>query len=751
MPLHLTALQLTESLSFINKHPLPFLLVGVANHEIIAVNAAAAELFKKPDKVLVGSVLYDVTAMMDRQKLQLHLEAVTGESNWADTICFQIDEAEIVIAEVYGYLSDLEGQLFHHLTLINRTSKHTEQQQLSALAQRYMDFIEQSSEGIYLHEFSPPISIHISDTAFVQELKRKSYITECNNALARMYGYEKAEEIRGLSASTFVDFDDPTNVEYLKLFKQNGLRILDTESKEVDRYGKPRYFLNNLVSVVENGLLKRVWGTQRDITEKREIEKKVRLLNSLVEHTSDVLIAVDKDFNPLTWNQAAAKIFGVTAQQVIGKCLEQYIDLYYQNATKEDIIDTIKTKGKWHGEVYFKRPCNGKRITLLCTYKLLNDEAGIDIGFIVSCTDITGRKEAEWKLQESEQRFRHLIHDLQVGVLLQDGQGRILMANQMVLDHLGLTEEELKGQLVFDIISTAINENGKRIELNERPIMKVLKTKQPLHGVVIGVELPKSKEQQWIMLDIHPIFNEEGSLIHIITSLINITERKALETKLRLEEVRHQRLLTRATIDGQEKERREIGKELHDNIGQQLTTTKLYLDLALSIANNHADEMIRSALKNVSGLINEVRSISRSLMPPTLGDLGLIDSIKDLIETLTRTQTIQVNLTDAGFDEAKIPESQELMLFRIIQEQLNNIIKHAKAKEAWISLENSKELILLEVGDNGIGFDPNKVRKGVGLTNIRNRAELFSGSMEILAAEGRGCVIKIAIPVTSGV
>ncbi len=90
------------------------------------------------------------------------------------------------------------------------------------------------------------------------------------------------------------------------------------------------------------------------------------------------------------------------------------------------------------------------------------------------------------------------------------------------------------------------------------------------------------------------------------------------------EKVNQQKALTQATIDGQEKERKEIGKELHDNIGQQLTTTKLYLDLARSSEDDAAREMITLSLKSIGGLINDVRGMSRSLMPPTLGDLGLI-------------------------------------------------------------------------------------------------------------------------------
>ncbi|HYH16194.1 MAG TPA: sensor histidine kinase, partial [Flavisolibacter sp.] len=255
-------------------------------------------------------------------------------------------------------------------------------------------------------------------------------------------------------------------------------------------------------------------------------------------------------------------------------------------------------------------------------------------------------------------------------------------------------------------------------------------------------------ERKWMMLDISPVLNDAGEILHIITSLIDITARKKLENKLRFEEVYRQRLLTQATIDGQENERREIGKELHDNIGQQLTTTKLYLDLAKSTADASTGEMIGLALRSVSDVINEIRGISRSLMPPTLGDLGLIDSITDLIETMTRTQTIKIELLDKEFNEKKVPDNQKLMLFRIIQEQLNNVVKHAQAKQVEITLETNADSIFLEIIDDGIGFDPTKMRKGLGLTNIRNRAELFAGKVDLITAEGKGCRVKVSVPIT---
>ncbi len=245
------------------------------------------------------------------------------------------------------------------------------------------------------------------------------------------------------------------------------------------------------------------------------------------------------------------------------------------------------------------------------------------------------------------------------------------------------------------------------------------------------------------------IHDNRGNPIRLIGSMQDITGKRELEQKLLEQEIGKQKLLTQATIDGQEKERKEIGKELHDNINQILSTTKLYLDLAVNTAEGPTAEMIGMGSKNIMEAINEIRKLSRSLVPPTLGDLGLIESIKDLCENFTYTRTFEVRFEHRNIRENQIADNQKLMIFRIIQEQTNNIVKHAKAKNVIINLRASKGWINLEITDDGQGFNLKKTKKGVGLTNIINRAELFNGKVEITTAPKNGCTIKISIPLAT--
>jgi PAS domain S-box-containing protein len=239
-----------------------------------------------------------------------------------------------------------------------------------------------------------------------------------------------------------------------------------------------------------------------------------------------------------------------------------------------------------------------------------------------------------------------------------------------------------------------------------------------------------------------------GKPVRMIGAAQDITLRKELEQQLVQRELEKQKLIGQATLETQEQERGEIGKELHDNVNQVLTTTKLYLDLSISNPEMK-DELIQKSTKNVIYVINEIRQLSRSLMNPSLGDLGLLDSIHDLIENINLTRKLHVVLTAPKDIEDHLDEQRKLTIFRIVQEALNNAIKHAKATTVQVKLNKESSFISLKICDDGLGFDPASVRKGSGLKNIQNRVYLSDASFAIRSKPGEGCNIDIKFPLTT--
>lgn len=240
--------------------------------------------------------------------------------------------------------------------------------------------------------------------------------------------------------------------------------------------------------------------------------------------------------------------------------------------------------------------------------------------------------------------------------------------------------------------------------------------------------------------------NDKSDQRKMIGSLADVTETRKLHNELIEAQLRFQKQINEATILGQEKEKEEIGKELHDNVNQILTSIKLYLDLAI-IDEEMKEKLIEKCRDNVSLAIEEIRRISHSLIPPSLGEDRLLDAIKDMVEEMNVSGKFKTHLSIKEFDESILDDNKKIMLFRIVQEQMNNIIKYSEAKEVFINFEMLSDKLMLTIADNGVGFDPKQKSKGIGLRNVESRVSYYSGELNIHSAVGQGTSLRILLPV----
>jgi two-component system sensor histidine kinase UhpB len=224
-----------------------------------------------------------------------------------------------------------------------------------------------------------------------------------------------------------------------------------------------------------------------------------------------------------------------------------------------------------------------------------------------------------------------------------------------------------------------------------------------------------------------------GSLAWLLYFLKAKNRRKLLE----------QKMITKAEITGQEKERQLIGTELHDNINQQLATAKLYLDLAKTDENMRLP-MVQKSEVVVQNVIDEIRALCKSIIPPTLKDIGLEEALKDLLASYTSAGKFATHFSNTA-PLHQLKEDLRFTFFRITQEQLNNISRHARAKSVWVELAFEKNTICLTIKDDGRGFDTTKKAAGLGLNNIKNRLGLYNGEMELQSLPGKGCTMKCRV------
>lgn len=239
---------------------------------------------------------------------------------------------------------------------------------------------------------------------------------------------------------------------------------------------------------------------------------------------------------------------------------------------------------------------------------------------------------------------------------------------------------------------------------------------------------------------------EQNRPYRMIGAMIDITERKKFQEELIRNQIEQQKLITQITIQTQEKERSDIGRELHDNINQILATAKLYVDMAIN-EEDIREELLYKSHDKISKAISEIRLLSKSLVPPSLGDIGLKEALLEMIENLNVSPGLKIHVKANDFRIENLSDTKKLIIYRIVQEQINNIQKHSRATEAEIKVYTNGNTLHMTIRDNGIGFDLQKKNRGIGLNNIASRVEMQTGRMRIVAAPGKGCMIDIEMPV----
>jgi len=221
-------------------------------------------------------------------------------------------------------------------------------------------------------------------------------------------------------------------------------------------------------------------------------------------------------------------------------------------------------------------------------------------------------------------------------------------------------------------------------------------------------------------------------------------QRKWKELQLERSERQKQQEIMEAVLKAEERERTSIGEELHDNINQVLASAKLYIETAIRSPQDR-DEYLRQGVHIIDVAIQEIRQLSKDLVATGFRHHGLLAAIKDATEVIETARGIQFFFHMDDFDERLLSEGHKLALYRMVQEQLNNIVKHAHATEVHLELYTREGKAVLAIADNGRGFNTAARPKGIGLSNIASRASFYNGTMQLRSAPGKGCQMRVTL------
>lgn len=361
----------------------------------------------------------------------------------------------------------------------------------------------------------------------------------------------------------------------------------------------------------------------------------------------------------------------------------------------------------------------------------LSGVKGEQIGFCILLRDTTDKRQAE-------EKYRRLFHDNPMVIyIVRLKDLRILEVNEAAIKLYGYSKEEFLQQ---NALNWRLKEDQEKL-------------KKYLHKIQMGGadgpagiwrHVLKSGQHIFMQICLHRIrFNNEDAVMAIAQ---NVTDKLELEQKLQEQRDTQHQQLTEAIISAQETERAEIGRELHDNVNQVLGAARLYLSAARKASESQKTELLNKSSGYLLNAIEEIRKLSKSLVNPLQQMPTLEMAIIVLAQDLMDVHNFSIKVDVASVELANLSDRFKLNIFRIVQEQLNNIIKHANATNIAVVLSSTDKRISMKITDDGIGFDTNLQRNGIGLSNIQSRTDLYNGTMKMISAPGEGCRLTIDFP-----
>lgn len=455
-------------------------------------------------------------------------------------------------------------------------------------------------------------------------------------------------------------------------------------------------------------------------------------------------INVFRDGAYLEANEGFTRLTGYSREETLGKTPSE-MNLWPYPEERLKVVDPLLQFGEVRDvEFHFRTKSGAIRVGLMSAALLDLDGCRCSL---VEVRDITSRKEAEDILRDSEQRFRSLVENVHVGVVTYDPHARILFANEVVLDLLGSSLDQIVGRTIPELGLVPVREEGTPLPDQARPVPTAIATGKPVRNQLVGWRIPNRPDIVWTLLDAVPEFTSTGELSRVMVSFTNITEMKNAERAIHS--------LSTHLLQIQDEERRRIGRELHDGLAQ----TVLAINLSLAQARQSLgprDAAPALAIENARSLTQqmarEIRTLSYLLHPPLLDDLGLVSALKEYAQGFSERSGIDTQVVvSSQFD--RLPQAEETALFRIVQESLANIQRHSGTSLAKIFLSQQDDSAILEVVDFGSGMTPpvdgspqsGEPRLGVGIRGMRERMALLGGQLEILTGP-TGTTIRATIP-----
>ena len=466
----------------------------------------------------------------------------------------------------------------------------------------------------------------------------------------------------------------------------------------------------------------------------------IALLGGLLDSAMDAIITIDAGQKIVLFNRAAEKVFGHPRDKILGQPLEKLIPQRFRAGHAEQVhrFGTTGVTSRRMGSttVLYGLRANGEEFPIDASISQL--ETPVGKLFTVILRDVTLRLQAEERHARLVRRLSGLLDSAMDGIITMDEDQRIVLYNRAAEKIFGWSAEEAIGQKLTKLMPERFK--GHHREFVERFAQTgVTSRKMGADNVIYG---RRSDGEEFPMdASISQLDTLDGKLFTVI--LRDVTER------VRAQEERA--AFASAVQEVREEEKARVARELHDELAQSLTALKMdtlwVRDNGTSDAAG-AQEKLADMLAMLDRAVASTRRIAADLRPLLLDDLGLGAAIEWVASNFKQRSGIE---THVAVDEMlELREPYATAVFRIVQESLANVGKHAQATEVWVAVDLGDDAIRLSVRDNGKGFSPSAPRKpqSLGLMGLRERAQLLRGSFNLDSEPGKGTLVEVHIPLT---
>ena len=573
-------------------------------------------------------------------------------------------------------------------------------------------------------------------------------VVEANDAALRIQGYGSKDEVIGRHSLDFmVEEDRARATEDIKKAIEEGhgaryeYKLRTRDGRVVDIQASATLLHDSSGNPV--GLISAI----RDITESKRAQEQLQEERNRAQQYLDIagviFLVIGADQKVILVNKKGCEVLGCQEEGAVGKnWFDNFVPSYTRGKLK-NVFDRM-IAGELEPVEYYENPVltsSGEERLIAWHNTVLTDETGKVVATLSSGEDITEHRKADEALRKSERRYRDLFNSASDAIIIRDLDGNIFEVNASASELTGYTVGELTAMNISQFLTPESFE------------MTMEKQKSQLEGEAASqryeLELIKKDGTEAIIEAMISIVKEDGQAVAVQATVRDVTEQRRMRDSIRF--------YLQKVLVAQEEERKRIARDLHDDTSQSLLLLTHQLDAIASDSGEVIPEPARDQLNQLHGLavetLNNVRRYAQELRPAILDDMGLVAALEwmaDKLNSESRVKTeIQVSMPDIN-----LPREYQLVLFRIAQEAVTNIKKHAAASKAIIKLEPGEEKIRMTISDNGKGFEVPSPLNSVGdvgklgIIGMLERAELLGGTLDIESNPNRGTTVTVEIPYT---